>query len=114
MTKYFAKKATCNNGHTHDSKREAARCDELHILQRAGQIHGLSVQPQFKYAINGDWLKLRNGQVAGYTADFQYLEGNKLVVEDVKAKNGYMGRDMPLRLALFRHLFPDLELRVTK
>lgn len=112
--KYFAKKTTCAAGHLHDSRREAARCDELNLLQRGGAISGLTVQPKFKFAINGDWLKLRNGQAAGYTADFQYMEGNKLVVEDVKAKNGFLGRDMPLRLALFRHLFPDMELRITK
>lgn len=111
MNKYRAKKTNCNNGHCHDSKHEAKRCDELHLLQRVGHISGLSIQPKFKFAISGEWLKLGNGATAGYTPDFQYMEGNKLVVEDVK---GMIVRDFPLRAALFRHLFADMELRVTK
>lgn len=111
MSKYFAKKNACNHGHLHDSKREAKRCGELHLLERAGQISGLTVQPTYKFAVNGDWLKLRNGQVAGYKPDFSYKENERIVVEDVK---GFMVRDFPLRAALFRHLNPDIELRVTK
>lgn len=110
-SKYGAKKTCCNHGHTHDSKREAKRCDELHLLQRAGQIEGLTVQPEFKFAIDGSWLKMSNGHVAGYKPDFQYKEGDKIVCEDVK---GMIVRDFPLRAALFRHLFPDMELRITK
>ena len=63
-------------------------------------------------ASTGQWVKLRNGQIAGYKADFSYLEGNRMITEDVKAKNGFLGRDIPLRHALFRHLNPDIELRV--
>lgn len=113
MTKFFAKKTTCAHDHSHDSKREAARCEELHLLQRGGAISGLIVQPTYKFAVNGDWLKLRNGSVAGYKPDFSYKEGDRIVAEDVKAKNGFMGRDLPLRHALFRHLNPDIELRIT-
>jgi len=112
--KFFAKKTNCAAGHLHDSRAESKRCDELNRLERAGQIAGLVVQPVYKFEVNGGWLKLRNGQVAGYKADFSYLEGSQLVVEDVKAKNGFLGRDIPLRHALFRHLNPSIELRITK
>jgi hypothetical protein len=111
VAKYFAKKTACIYGHLHDSKRESVRCGELHIMQRSGFISGLIIQPEYKFAVNGDWLKLRNGQVAGYKADFSYKEGNRIVVEDVK---GFMVRDFALRAALFRHLNPEIELRVTK
>lgn len=111
MNKYGAKKTACNNGHTHDSKRESKRCDELHLLQRGGVICGLTVQPQYKFEVNGDWLKLLNGNIAGYKPDFSYKEGERFVVEDVK---GMIVRDFPLRAALFRHLYPDIDLRVTK
>lgn len=113
MAKFFAKKTNCLYGHLHDSKRESVRCGELHQMARDGKIAGLVVQPQYKFCIEGEWLKLRNGQVAGYKADFSYLEGGRTVVEDVKAKNGFLGRDIPLRHALFRHLFPEFDLRVT-
>ena len=111
MNKYGAKKATCIYGHLHDSRREMMRCVELHISQLGGYISALKVHPKFKFEVNGDWLKLRNGQVAGYTADFQYMENGKLIVEDIKP---VVVRDFPLRSALFRHLNPDIELRITK
>lgn len=112
MTRFFAKKSHCLYGHLHDSKRESVRCAELHQMEREGKIAGLTVQPEYKFCVDGQWVKLRNGQIAGYKADFSYKEGDRLVVEDVKAANGFLGRDIPLRHALFRHLNPDIELRV--
>lgn len=112
MAKYFARKTTCIHGHKHASKREAERCVELHILQQTGEIADLTVEPQFWYVINGKPLKHRNGRRAGYKADFGYTEHGHDVVEDVKASNGFMARDVPLRMALFCHLFPTIELRV--
>ena len=111
MGKYFAKKTVCQHGHKHDSKREAARCAELHLLQRSGAIRSLSVHPVYKFAINGAPIKMGNGQQAKYTADFSYIENEKRVVEDIK---GFIVRDFPLRAALFRTLFPEIELRVTR
>ena len=102
MPRYFAKKTTCIHGHKHDSKREAARCAELHLLLKAGEIDGLVYEPQYWFEINGQPVKHMNGRRAGYKADFSYIEGGKVVVEDVKAKNGFMARDVPLRWAIFR------------
>ncbi len=109
--KYGAQKATCNNGHCHDSKREAKRCDELHLLQRGGQIQALTMQPKFTFVVDGAPIKMGNGHAAKYTPDFEYMEAGKRVVEDVK---GFIVRDFPLRAALFRLLNPDIELRVVK
>lgn len=111
---YFARKTQCIHGHTHASKREAARCVELHILFQTGQIQALVYEPQYFFEIDGRPLRHANGRRAGYKPDFSYLEGNKVVVEDVKAANGFIERDVPLRMALFRHLNPDIELRVVK
>ncbi len=111
MSKYRAKKAHCSQGHTHDSIRESRRCNDLHVLQKAGQISGLEIHPKFRFSINGADVKLDNGHVAGYTADFSYIENNREIVEDVK---GFIVRDFPLRAAIFRTLYPGIELRVTK
>ena len=111
MNKYGAKKTTCASGHSHDSKREAARCIELHLLQICGEISDLDVHPKYEFFIDYKPVKMRNGHTAGYTADFEYIEGGKLIWEDVK---GMIVRDFPLRSALFRHLNPDIELRITK
>lgn len=111
MSKYGAKTTVCNHGHKHASKREAKRCGELHLLERGGQIIGLKVEPTFQFWIDGKPIKMNNGHVAQYRPDFTYIEGNRQIAEDVK---GMVVRDFPLRAALFRALYPDIELRVTK
>lgn len=110
--KYFARKTTCKAGHSHASKREAARCDELHLMLAAGLIAGLRVEPRFYFMVDGDYLKARNGHKIRYTGDFTYIEGQRQVVEDVKAKNGHMSRDVPIKFALMARCYPDIELRV--
>jgi Protein of unknown function (DUF1064) len=111
VNKYGAKKTTCVHGHKHDSRREAARCAELHLLQRAGHISALHIHPLYRFSINHVPIKMGNGGQASYTPDFYYIENGKMIVEDVK---GFIVRDFPLRAALFRALYPDVELRVTK
>lgn len=110
MSKYGAIKSECAKGHLHDSKREARRCDELHLLERANEIMFLACQPRFEFVISGKPVKMRNGQTARFTPDFSYTEvrTQKQIVEDSK---GFVVRDYPLRAALFRHLFPMIELR---
>jgi hypothetical protein len=109
--KYRAVKANCNAGHTHDSKREAMRCNELHILEAAGEISDLMIHPQYWFVINGRQLKHPNGRRVGYKSDFEYIENGMLVTEDVK---GVVVRDWPLRRAVFKALFPNHDLRETK
>jgi hypothetical protein len=110
--RYFARKTECALGHKHASAREAARCAELHNLFRAGKIDALAFEPQYWFDIEGRPVKHANGRRVGYKPDFSYLENGRVIVEDVKARNGFMERDVPLRMALFRHLFPSVELRV--
>jgi hypothetical protein len=109
--KYRAVKANCNAGHTHDSKREAIRCNELHALEAAGEISDLMIHPQYWFVINGRQLKHSNGRRVGYKSDFEYVENGMLVTEDVK---GVVVRDWPLRRAVFKALFPHHDLRETK
>lgn len=109
MSKYGAKETTCNNGHVHASKREAMRCNDLHLLQRAGQISGLQQQPVFRFTVNDRPIKMDNGHEAKLTADFTYIENGKKVVEDSK---GFVVRDFPLRWALARAMWPEIDWRV--
>jgi hypothetical protein len=109
--KYRAVKSHCRTGHTHDSKREAIRCNELHALQEAGKISDLMIHPQYWFVINGRQLKHPNGRRVGYKSDFEYVENGMMVTEDVK---GVIVRDWPLRRAVFIALFPNHDLRETK
>lgn len=114
MSRFFARKASCKNGHTHASITEAKRCDHLHEKQAAGEIISLRTEPRFTFVINDREVKMRNGQVARVTFDFTYIENGRQVVEEVKARNGWMSRDVPLRIAIFKAIWPDIELRIIK
>lgn len=108
--KYGARKTACNHGHMHPSAREANRCNELHQMQRAGKISHLQYEPVFRFSVNGVAIKMRNGHQAKFKPDFQYfdIDNCRSIVEDTK---GYIVRDYPLRAALFRALYPGIELR---
>ena len=103
--KYGAKKSECQHGHTHDSIKEAKRCNELHLLERAGEISHLQVHPQFWFVIDGRQIKHENGRRVGMKPDFQYFEGEQNVVEDCK---GFRTPDYVLRKAIFKALFPHI------
>lgn len=107
-SKYKAKKAECAHGHIHDSKREANRCNQLHIMFAANEIASLVIQPQYWFQIEGKQIKHRNGRRVGYQGDFEYLIGNRTICEDAK---GFAARDWPLRRAIFEALFPHIELK---
>lgn len=106
--KYNARKTPCAQGHTHDSGREAKRCNDLHMLQRAGEISDLKIQQQFRFSIDGRAVKLKNGHHAGIKIDFLYRENGQAIAEDSK---GFVVRDWPLRRAIFCALYPHIELR---
>lgn len=109
MNKYRAKKTPCAHGHTHSSAKEARRCNDLNLLERAGQIAGLQQQPVFRFTINGRPIKMDNGHEAKLTADFSYVENGRKVCEDVK---GFIVRDFPLRWALAKAMWPEIDWRV--
>lgn len=98
--KYRSVKARCNQGHIHDSCKEAHRCNELTLLERAGQISNL--RQQVKYVLIPAQRELASGcytkgkykgqpkqgkvleKEVAYYADFVYTENGTEVVEDVK------------------------------
>jgi hypothetical protein len=112
FNKFGAKRSYCSAGHEHASKREATRCNELRILERAGEIAALEIEPQFYFAIDGRQVKHQNGRRAGYKPDFAYrLPDGRHVIEDVKGGNATRTEAHVLRIAIFRALFPAIELR---
>ena len=66
------------DGITFDSKKEMMRYAELKLLQRAGEIEGLTCQPSYTLEIGGK-------PFCKYTADFSYIQRNVFVIEDVKS-----------------------------
>jgi hypothetical protein len=113
--KFHAQRTTCGGGHTHSSKREAGRCDQLRLLERGGHIRNLEQQPRYYFvSANGRRVVDERGQAVRYTADFRYEErladgAWRLVTEEVKGP--FRDRAWQLRRAFFRHFHPDVELR---
>ena len=74
----YGNRRTVVDGLTFDSAKEARRYGELKLLERAGQITALELQPAFRLVVN-------NCLICTYKADFTYLDAEKQrIVEDVK------------------------------
>lgn len=99
MNKYNAQ-PTVIDGIRFASKKEANRYCELKLLERAGKIKNLELQPRFK---------LHAGIV--YIGDFAYLEDGKTIIEDTK---GVETAVFKLKKKLFEADYPELELRIVK
>lgn len=110
MSKYNNKKTIIDNI-KFDSKAEANRYIELKMLEKARKISDLELQPKFilqeKY-INNKGEKIR---AITYKADFCYLEGNKIVVEDVK---GVETKEFKIKRKLFENKYRDIDFRIIR
>lgn len=96
--KYGAKRVEVDGIKFH-SKKEATRYQHLRLLERAGEIAQLKLQPRFK-------LEVLGMPICTYIADFRYLPvgQEKETVEDVK---GYRTPEYLLKAKLFRVLYPQ-------
>lgn len=79
MSKYSSKKAIAD-GITFDSTIERDRYLHLKLLERAGEISGLEVQPIYELI-----PKQQGERGIKYVADFRYQSGIQTVVEDIKS-----------------------------
>lgn len=109
MNKYRNKKVIVDEKEF-DSKREGNRYKELKLLERAGEIKDLELQPRF---LLQDSFK-KNGRTfrkIEYVADFKYIENGKTIVEDVK---GIQTDVFKLKHKIFEKKYPDLTLKIIK
>ena len=104
MSKYKNRKTTVE-GITFDSKKEAARFQELRLLERAGEIQDLHCQVSIELvpAQRDAKGKLVERPVK-YIADFVYqiYATGERVVEDVK---GYRTDVYKIKRRLMKHLY---------
>lgn len=101
FSKYGAKK-TVVDGITFASKAEARRYTQLKMMEQAGAIKALELQPAYELVVNGQLI-------CKYVADFQYHENRQLVVEDVK---GFKTPEYKLKKKLLLALY-GIEIRET-
>ena len=109
QNKYKNRKVIINNIEF-QSLAEGKRYKELVLLQRAGRITELQLQPKFllqeSFRKNGKTFRKIE-----YIADFMYEENNKIIVEDVKGKETEVFK---LKRKLFEKKYPELEVRIIK
>jgi len=80
------------DGHKFASTREGTRYSELKLMERAGVINDLELQPRFPITIAGIEIRYaRSNRHLTYIADFRYydLERSKWVIEDTKMQSGH-------------------------
>lgn len=95
----FNAKSIVIDGHKFPSKKEAQRYQELKLLEKAGKIKNLELQPKFEI-IPKQKYRGKTLRKAEYTPDFKYLDidNNEWVIEEVK---GMPTVDYVLRKKLF-------------
>lgn len=78
------------------SKKEARRYQDLKLLHKAGLISQLKLQPVYPFILN-------EKVIFKYIADFEYIQGKNVVVEDVKGMKTPMYR---LKKKLIEAMYP--------
>ena len=106
--KYKNHKVTVD-GHPFDSQREARRYKELKLMERAGVIKDLELQPKFELlpTIRTETETLYK---VSYYADFRYTDTKTggVVVEDVK---GYKTKTYILKKKMLLHKYQGIDFR---
>ncbi|MGO3842528.1 MAG: DUF1064 domain-containing protein [Alcaligenes pakistanensis] len=86
MKRKYGNRKTVIDGIQFDSKLEAARYQQLKLLERAGQITDLELQPRFELIPKQRRDDGKPEQACEYVADFRYTDmaTGQTVIEDSK------------------------------
>lgn len=101
-SKYHAKKTEVD-GITFDSKKEADYYASLKLLEKAGEVSDIELQPRFElqepFVCDG-----KKERKIEYVADFSFMQNGKRVVVDVK---GMRTQVYKLKRKLFLYKYGD-------
>lgn len=96
-----------------DSRLEAERYAQLKLLEHAGVIRGLELQPSFEllpsFKKNGKtWRR------TVYKADFRYIlcDGDRIIIEDVKGSTAVITDVFRLKQKLFEYKYPEYTISI--
>ena len=94
------------------SKAEAKRYGELKLLEKAGEIRNLGLQPEFllqEQFVSSDGKKVR---AITYRADFEYIDAKtgEHIVEDVK---GMQTKEFQLKMKMFLKRYQQYKFLLT-
>ena len=107
----FGNKPTIVDGIKFSSHLEATRYQQLMLLEKAGEISCLQLQPEFQIAKG--WINPKTGEKIKsrfYVGDFEYFDPKiqRFVVEDTK---GMETPEFRLKWDLVRSLYREIEFR---
>ena len=102
--KYGNKKIKID-GITFDSKKEGSRFFDLKMLQKAGEISDLELQPKFEIVPGVKWNGKKH-RARFYIGDFLYKENGLTIVEDTK---GFRTPIYKIKRQLFLIQYPDFK-----
>lgn len=106
LSKYHSNKTKCSAGHTHDSKKEAMRCNELMLLEKSGKIKNLRQQVRFELIPPVKYDDMPNERACVYIADFAYFKDGVMFVEDTK---GFKTPEYIIKRKLFKQKYCKCE-----
>jgi hypothetical protein len=95
-----------------DSKKEAARYEELLLLRKAGEIHDLKLQETFiiqRAFTTPDGKRIR---AITYTPDFTYRKWTANFLEDVKS-SGTRTQQFEIKWKMMQEKYPEYECLLT-
>ena len=113
MYRKYHNKKTVLDGIKFDSKLEAERYAQLKMMERAGVIRDLELQPEYEliptFKKNGKtWRRTL------YKADFRYIlaEDDSYIIEDVKGSTAVITGVFKKKKKLFEYKYPDYTISI--
>lgn len=112
MRKYHNTK-TIVDGIKFDSKLEAKRYGQLKLMERAGVIRDLELQPEYEL-IPSFRKSGKTWRRTVYRADFRYIlcEDDRIIIEDVKGSTAVITDVFRLKQKLFEYRYPELTIKI--
>ena len=113
MYRKYHNTKTVADGIKFDSKLEAERYAQLKMMECAGVIRDLELQPEYElipsFRKNGKtWRR------TVYKADFRYIlaEDDSYIIEDVKGSTAVITDVFRLKQKLFEYKYPELTIKI--
>lgn len=95
----------CQEGHWHQSKLEAAHCNQLFAMKRGGAVKEVETQVKYRLEVNG-------ALIATHYVDFRVtLKDGSIMVVETKGKETDRWRMLH---RLFQAIYPDIPYEVWK
>ena len=103
--KYSATGCRCKKNHYHDSRGEARYCDELNLLEKAGELQ------EYKTQVNYD-LYINDKKICRHIVDFEVI--NKEGKKEIHEFKGFSTALWQLKRKIFEAVYPDIEYKVIR